>query len=460
MTHAGYNPGRELDAEIFHQTVFTSLEIPPNAHIAVGLSGGMDSVVLLHLLCALRNVSAIELTALHAHHGLHPDADSWQGFCSHLCAQWSVPFHSERLQISVEGGPGPEARAREARYRWFEVCVPDGACLMLAHHCDDQAETVLLNLVRGSGVRGLSAMRRSADFGRLRIVRPLLRHGRREIQAYAYRHRLDWIEDSSNYELSFSRNLIRLRVLPMLQQRWPGVVEVLAATAMRLQKTQALLDEVAAEDLGATQERPAHPLSGPGYQLRLSPLSEVSRRRLSNFLAYWFRLRGFDRPTQRQLQLLIAGFVRKRPPSSASLQWSQTTVRRYDDWLYLLKTAPRGETPEAKSWDLRTTMPIPELMVQLVPVPVQGHGLARDRTPLSATIRWRRGGERCRLPDRDHHSKLKKLLQQHRVPPWVRERIPLIYVREEIAAVGGYWYCEPYVARTGEAGIAIDVRPL
>ncbi len=460
MTDSGNNDGRELSAEVFHRTVFTTLDLAADASIAVGLSGGLDSVVLLHLLCALRNASDIELTALHAHHGMHRDADKWQDFCERVCNEWSVQFTTQRLKISVCDRLGPEARARKARYRWFEDRMRAGDALVLAHHRDDQAETVLLNLLRGSGTRGLSAMSPIVDMGKYRLVRPLLRHPRREIQAYASKHRLEWIEDVSNYELKFSRNLIRNRILPKLKERWPAVDDVLAGTAIRMEQTQALLDEVAVEDLARIQEKPTDPLSGQGFQLRLSPLLSLSRQRLYNFLNYWFRLRGLERPTHRQLDLLVAEFLREAPPSTASLQWSHTAIRRYDDWLYVLQGADAEMNPRARTWDLRAPMSIPELKVQLVPVRVRGDGLARDRIQSSTTIRWRRGGERCRLPNRHHHNALKKLLQQHRVPPWVRGRIPLIYMNDEIAAVGGYWYCEPYVARPGEAGIAIEIRAI
>jgi tRNA(Ile)-lysidine synthase len=448
---------RKIDAQTLYRTLFTTLGLRNDARINVGVSGGLDSVVLLHLLSTLRRSTDISLTALHAHHGLHPDADKWQEFCEGLCAKWSVTFKTRNLDVQGKDSGGYEASARRARYRWYGSVVKSTDYLLLAHHRDDQAETVLLNLLRGAGIRGLSAMSLTSTFDHCRVIRPLLGYDRRQLAAYADEHRLQWVEDASNRDISYSRNYLRHQIVPLLRERWSAVSGVLADTAERMRRTQLLLEEVAAADLQRTESQSAEALAGTGHKLRLSGLTDLSNSRIANLLSYWLRTRGFRPPSHRQMDRVVDELIRRNGGTSAINRWPGTELRRYDDWLYVLRPLPQPVAVGTRRWEIEQPLLVPELNVKMVAVPVRGAGLARARITTPLIVRWRRGGERCRLANRAHRHKLKKLLQEHRVPPWVRARIPLVCVDDEIAAVVDYWYCEPFVAGPGEAGIEIKI---
>lgn len=451
---------RKIDAQTLYRTLFHTLRLPNDARIYVGVSGGLDSVVLLHLLVTLRRDTQISLTALHAHHGLHPDADKWQEFCEGLCAKWSVTIKTHHLDVRVGNGEGYEASAREARYRWYVSIVQSKDYLLLAHHRDDQAETLLLNLLRGSGIRGLSAMSLTSTFERRRVIRPLLGYDRQQLIAYADEHRLRWVEDASNRDLTYSRNYLRHQIVPLLRKRWPAVSGVLACTAERMQRTQILLEEVAASDLRLTESQSVEALAGTGYKLSLSGLEHLSDSRFVNLLSYWLRARGFRTPSHRQMDRVTTELIRRRGSVNAIIRWPGAEVRRYDDWLYVLRPLPQAVAMGTRRWNIEQPLIVPELNIKMVAVPVHGAGLAQRRITAPLVVRWRRGGERCRLVNRAHRQKLKKLLQERRVPPWVRARIPLVYVADEIAAVVDYWYCDPFVAGPGEVGIEIKLCAL
>ena len=209
-----------------------------SADVAVGLSGGVDSVVLLHLLG--RN-PGLRLQAIHVHHGLSPNADSWTAFCRQLCKRLAVPLTIKKIRV-VRKGKGLEAAARAARYKTFGEAK--AGCIALAHNLDDQAETVLMNLLRGAGARGASGMPVRARFGDKTLWRPLLGTPRSAIEAYARRHRLDWIEDESNADEALTRNFIRRRIGPLLEQKFPHWKESLARAARHFSKKEAGAEEL------------------------------------------------------------------------------------------------------------------------------------------------------------------------------------------------------------------------
>lgn len=460
MTGLAETSWRKVDAQTLYRRLFKLLRLPNDARIHVGVSGGLDSVVLLHLLTTVRKSTEISLTALHAHHGLHPDADEWQQFCEALCVKWSVAFETGQLHVRAQRGEGYEASARNARYLWYASIVKPKDYLLLAHQRDDQAETVLLNLLRGAGIRGLSAMSLTSTFKNLRIIRPLLGYDRRLLVAYANEHQLQWVEDASNRDTTYSRNYLRHQIIPRFQERWPAVSGVLAHTAERMRRTQAVLEEVAAADLQRTQAWPVEPLVGTGFKLNLSGLQDLSDSRFGNMLGYWLRNRNFRPPSHRQMDRVIAELVRRGGTSSAVHRWPGTEVRRYDDWLYVLHPLPQPVAMGARRWDIEEPLIIPELNMKMEAVPAHGVGLARTSITTPLAVRWRRGGECCRLANRGHRHKLKKLLQESRVPPWVRGRIPLVYIADEIAAVGDYWYCDPFGAGPDQAGLEIKLSAL
>ncbi len=449
-----------FDAGALSKVLFDQLGLPKNAHVHVAFSGGLDSVALLHALVELRKREPINITALHANHGLHPDADRWSRHCVILCEHWSVPINTVCLNVRADPAVGLEASARAARYRWFESQLEPGSYLLMAHHCDDQVETVLLNLLRGAGAEGLSGMRPISTRGRIHIVRPLLGFGRSALSVYVQERRLKWVDDSSNRDVAYARNYLRHRVVPVIRQRWPSLNRVLGETAVRMHETFENLAALAAADLGAADWETVDPLMGSGGRLRVSTVQCLSDGRLINVLRYWLRRLRFPPISHYFLRQVADEMLRGVPNTTAVRRGAGIEIRRFQDWLFVLRPLPPAPELPCLRWDGSNPIEIPGLDVMLVPVQGRGQGLARARIGSELTVRWRRGGEKCRLPGRQHRHSLKKLLQEHCVPPWIRDRIPLLYSDGELCAAVGLFYCAPHAARGDEPGVVFDIRPL
>lgn len=279
--------------------VFLATRLAPSGRLCVGLSGGCDSVVLLHILSRLDFVG--RLSAMHVHHGLSPNADAWVAFCTAYCASLGVPLMIRHVEVDMQGGVGLEAAARQARYAAFAGCASD--CLVLAQHRGDQAETLLHNLLRGTGVTGAAAMPAERQFGSLRLLRPLLETSRREIESYAAENALDWVEDESNDDLAITRNFLRHQALTALSQRFPAAEAALAQAAANFAEASELLDDLAALDWSAAAQ---------GEALRLADLRRLAMPRLKNLLRYRLRRLGWRVPVAARLdefarQLQTAG---------------------------------------------------------------------------------------------------------------------------------------------------------
>ena len=275
-------------------------ELSGQCRLEVGLSGGVDSMVLLHLLVAAREERGFELCAVHVHHGLSAEADAWAAHCARVCEAWQVPLRVRRVAVRVEGGQSLEAVARRERYRVYRESTADA--VVLAHHQDDLAETVLLQLLRGGGARALAAMPAWRQDGTLALWRPLLARTRDELLAYAREHGIEWVDDESNLDTRWRRNLLRHRVMPGLAEALPHYRAHLARSAQLAADAAAVLDEVAAADLAACLAGDA--LSRDGL-LALSP------PRQRELLRHWCATLGFGLPTPAALEsfrgALVAG---------------------------------------------------------------------------------------------------------------------------------------------------------
>lgn len=389
-----------------------ALTLPPRpfeAPVLVGFSGGVDSTVLLHALAADPAVRAAGLRALHVDHGLQPGSADWARHCAAACEALGLPFEGRRVGVA-DTGQGPEAAARDARHAAFADALRPGELLALAHHRDDQAETVLLRLLRGAG-DGLAAMRPLRRFAAGWLWRPLLDVPREAILAEARARGLAWVDDPSNALAHADRNYLRHAVMPRLAERWPGAGAALARSAALLASQADLL---AGEDTRrlaqvqgldpATLAVPALLDQDPGWRPRL--------------LRAWLAGLGLpplpaDATTTIERELLHA-----RPDAEACFDWSGARLRRWRD---LLHAGPR-RAPLPDDWQADWTGEVP------LPLP-NGDELRLDppvafAAPLRAHARA--GGERLVLPGRDHHSPLKHVLQDLGVPPWERERLPLL----------------------------------
>ncbi len=262
--------------------------VGPAQALCVGLSGGCDSVTLVHVLSRLGYAG--RLSAIHVHHGLSPNADAWADFCADYCAQLNIPLLTRRVAVERQSGSGLEAAARQARYAAFAECPGD--YLLLAQHRGDQAETLLFNLLRGSGLTGAASMPQQRRFAHMQLLRPLLDVSRADIEAYARAEGLRWIDDESNADLGFSRNYLRHQTLADLSQRFPGAEAALAQAAGHFAEAQELLDELAAADWLRAAD---------GAAARLAVLRELSLPRLKNLLRYRLRQLGWQPPVAARL---------------------------------------------------------------------------------------------------------------------------------------------------------------
>lgn len=274
-------------------------ELPRNARVAVAFSGGLDSTVLLHLMADYARQEACALSAIHVHHGLSPNADDWTAFCRVTCARLNIPLALMAVEVPRNSGEGLEASARRLRYSAFEACAADH--IVLAHHANDQAETLLFNLMRGTGIRGAAGMQASASAGR--YLRPLLTHTRRDLEAYARAHDLDWVEDESNARIEHSRNYIRHEVMPVLERRFPAAVGCLVQAAEHFAEAQLMMDEMARHDLGDCGTFP----------LPVDLLRRLSPARGRNVLRYLLASRGLQSPSTKRLQEIFRQFLEAAP---------------------------------------------------------------------------------------------------------------------------------------------------
>ena len=427
-------------ADVLHR-----LGLSPETPLKVAFSGGLDSCVLLHALCALRKELPWRFGAVHVDHGLQPASASWAHHAEKFCEDLNVPCAVERVVITTTEihEQGLEAAARQARYACLARHVGAGEVLLTAHHVDDQAETVLLQLMRGSGTHGLAAMPEIASFSAGRLARPLLGFTRAQLADYAEREKLQWVDDPSNRDPRFSRNYLRHQVFPLLEARWSGATRQIARAAGLSAEAAGLLDSLAEADWHACQGAQDAALSVAALRLLPAP-------RQRNLVRYWLRRQGFQAPSAMHLEHILAQVAHEPRTRHAAVCWPQAEVHRYRDELVVLRARREMDSSARLSWNLSEPLEIPGVG-RLRAVATRGDGLSQERiggAPLM--VGWRQGGETCQLPGRAHHHKLKKLLQEASIPPWERQRLPLVYAHGALAAIGDRWVCEPYAARAGE----------
>ncbi|MES2998973.1 MAG: tRNA lysidine(34) synthetase TilS [Pseudomonadota bacterium] len=428
------------------------LEKYPKSTFWVAYSGGLDSQVLLHSL--LHILPTTRLRAIHVNHGLHSDAAQWVETCQLCCAQFGIHCDVITVDAQPKQGKSPEACAREARYVAMVKLLPGGDCLLTAHHRDDQAETLLLQSLRGAGLRGLASMPTCMPFGEGYLIRPLLSFTRAELHHYAKAKQLTWIEDSSNANLRFNRNFIRHQILPLLHQRWPEASKMLARVAENAAEGQQLLEELAYEDCLKVQ--------GPcKNSVVISRLLQLSPARLRNCLRYWLNQLHFPLPSQKQLQQ-IEHLLESKIDAMPQVNYGGMQVRRYRDFLYARVLKKEIELPCLPvAWgDLTQDLVLPTLGVLEI-YRVLGNGIACERLKdtTAITVGFRQGGERFYRRGRLGSHPLKKLFQEWSVPPWQRKRVPLIYYQEELIAVAGYGVKPNFLASVNEWGYVISLKP-
>ena len=425
-------------------------QLTPGRHVTVALSGGVDSVVLLHLVHRLQREREFLLSAIHVNHQISPHAADWAGFCVALCAKLHVPLVVKTIRVPRRSQAGLEAAARTQRYRAFAELDTD--CLLLAHHLDDQAETVLLNLLRGAGVRGAAAMPdvREGEGERgegWMIVRPLLDIPRAALVAYAKKHRLAWIEDESNLDAAFTRNYLRHAVLPAIEPRFPAYRQTLARAARHFAEADSLLDELAAIDMASVVR---------DGKLKLALLQQYSPARAKNLLRAYFAAQGMPALDAERLQEWLRQLIQARGDSRVELGVAGLVLRRYRGEAWIEPATPGPAADWQITWRGEGELALPELGGRLSTIPVQGEGLSVAKLGTGPMmLRLRQGGEKLK-PDCGRPRKtLKHLLQEAAIPPWQRERLPLLYSGETLVAVPGIGIDCAYQAAPGESGLRL-----
>ncbi len=431
-----------------HRLLATLNNLPAAERCHLALSGGLDSCALLHLLVSLRDSLPWNLQAIHVNHGLQVVADLWQAHCETLCEQYQVPLQVVQLSLSPAPGESVEAVAREARYRALAEHMAPGDLLLTAQHQDDQAETLLLQLLRGSGPAGLAAMPALNRFYAGWQARPLLDVPKAAIEAYARQQRLTWEEDNSNRDLRFDRNYLRHKVMPLLNERWPAASATLSRAARLSGELVSLAREEAESDLALARRE-------EGAELSLDVLRRFDSIRLRNLLRHWILRCGAPLPSSRKLQRIEREAVNGRIDANPLIAWRGWEVRRFRDRLYLGRSLPPFEAPDSLSWEDRGMLLLPEGLGRLRVESGKG-GIDPERwSSAFVEVRFRRGGERCIPAGQAHHRPLKKLFQEWGVPTWRRSRLPLVYLDGELAAVPGYLVCQPFAAPADSDSVLI-----
>ncbi|WP_236186096.1 tRNA lysidine(34) synthetase TilS [Pseudomonas juntendi] len=388
----------------------------------IAFSGGLDSTVLLHLLADYaRSHAAPPLRAVHVHHGLQAAADAWPARCQAVCANLGIAL--EVIHVQVSPGASLEQAARDARYAAFQQTLGPGDILFTGQHRDDQAETLLLRLLRGAGLRGLAAMPGQRPLGQGSLVRPLLGCARQQLQAYAQARGLAWIDDPSNADTRFARNFLRREVMPQLQQRWPQVGQNFARAAEHLGEALGLLDELAQGDLVTAQQ--GAPAAWPGLaSLDLASLVALSPARQRNALQYWLSQRTRLPDTRHW-----AGWADLRDAAvDAQPVWrlADGQLQRSQGRIWWLS----GDWLQPAAGQL--AWPDPG-----VPLPLPGNGNVRLVGAAGVgglRVGYRQGGETLAVPGRGRRD-LKRLLNEQQVPHFLRSRLPLLYQGERLLAV-------------------------
>jgi len=408
--------------------------------LAVACSGGPDSMVLLHALAQAGY--ACPLRVLHVCHHLYAEAEQWAAHCSASARQLGVAF--KRLDVTVAAsGAGMEAAARHARYKALAGVLRPGEVLVLAHHADDQAETFLLQALRGSGVAGLAAMPQQAAFAAGCMWRPLLELPRVCLQTYARQHALNWVEDPSNRDPHFDRGYLRTSVRPALQQRWPAVVRTLARSAHWCAQAAELITEIAAEDIG-------HIATGD-QRLAVAPLQRLSPARQAGVLRHWLTAVQRDAPDHRHLRQLQQ-LLHAREQNGPVVAWRDTEVRLFDGHLHAMAALAPPPGVWQSDWWLAKPLQLPAGCGAL-------QATVAGTPSIAVNVRFRRGGERYFDPHYGHHRSLKKFLQAGRVPPWRRSRLPLLHVHDQLVAIADHWQHPQLAAMLGLQSLRLTWLP-
>lgn len=469
---------------VIESEVLKLLSKYPNKLLVLAYSGGVDSQVLLSVLVKLKQLKKITqpIKVCHIHHGLNQQADAWLEFAKQQSEFFGVEFCFQKVSLIQKSRTSIEEQAREARYQALINLTTANEIILTGHHLDDQAETFLLALKRGSGVKGLSSMQAETILQGRYLVRPMLNVSRADIEAHAKHAQLSWVEDDSNQDNKYDRNFIRHQIMPLLKSRWKGIANSIARSANHNQEADQLLAELAEQDLIKIQLA--------DKQLSLTKLQKLSTLRIKNCLRYFLTQHGCLLPSSAQLAQLVAQLSSandKNPEVKVGSHW----LKRYKNVLYLT-----NQHNDVSQWvetitlnqvdDHEVNLELPDgigvlsfkkvtkqyvneqlTLLQQINENVNIHNInkkSESKTlPLNAskqfiaidknatlTIKFNHNNPKC-LPDYRQQSRpLKKVLQELNIPVWQRKRLPLLFLDDHLIMVAGYFTCQEYTVITNE----------
>jgi len=366
-------------------------------NIVIALSGGIDSVVLLHF---LNSHYPGNIRAIHINHNLSKHSKDWSLFCKELCHKQDIEFKS--IDINIKTSSNVEENARKKRYNSLKSELSKNEVLCTAHHQEDQSETFLLQLFRGSGVAGLASMPKMKSFADAFLYRPFLHISKQLIVDYATKYNLDWVEDDSNINLNFKRNLLRLEFIPKLESSFEGVIKNISRSAYHQSEALKLINDLAKIDIEKFNLVINH-------KIQVLSLIQLPERRVANVLRYYIAQRGFLMPSNKVLTELIS-VLRAKDDAKVILKWHLYEVRRYDNELYFFDGEPDRSNEDCPLFNK-----------------------LKDQT--NFTIRFRQDGQRVRLKGKKHSSSLKKILQSANIPPWERDKLRMYYINDTLVGM-------------------------
>ncbi len=424
----------------------------------IALSGGSDSMVLLHIMAELRmHNPQLQIRAVHVDHQLHAHSAEWAGYCQDAASALAVPCEVLRVSVTDADELGVEAAARSVRYAAFRSVLRPGEILLTAHHADDQLETILLALMRGSGVDGLAAMPSCIRFAQGWHARPLLGFTHEALHEWAQARELKYLTDPSNDDTHFDRNFLRQGVVPLLKSRWPAIARTASRSASHLAEAQTLLDDWTETD---------YLLASVDDALSVDALRELPAPRRHALLRFWLQRREVLMPSTRVLHSLEHDMLEAAHDRVPCVHWQGAEVHRHRDLLYVEQPLSDWDATLHLYWDWQQELTLPSELgclslfdsgsdVSIASSSVDRHsnGIARSRLPDQLQVRFRDGGERIRLPGEKHHRALKKLLQESAVLPWWRDCLPLVYAGEKLVAVADLWVSHEFAARGDESAV-------
>ena len=414
----------------------------------VAFSGGLDSSVLLNLLVAVREKLLAPLSVIHVDHRLQPQSAAWAQHCHSECRRLGVPLISIKVDAAHRPGESPEAAARIARYAALADTIGADGMLLTAHHRDDQAETLLLQLLRGAGVEGLAAMPMVREWSGGWHARPLLAWSRAAIHEWAVTHQLRWVDDPSNAGTAADRNYLRHQVMPALVARWPGAAQNLVRSAAHCADAAAMIRHQAALDLDHASR------TAPG-RLPVARLRDLPEARARNLLRLWLRGLGAAPLPAARLDEALSQLCSARADAQVCIAWHGMTLRRYREEVWLVPEDVCAPPEIPFDWDGEAIEPGPGLGLvrrRLAPGGIDQQRWARGRVQLG----FRHAGLRCRPVGRIGSRSFKALAQECGIPPWLRDCVPLLLIDGELAGIANCCTCEPFAAPPGESGWVIE----